>query len=135
MANYYASARSNYFRVKDKALFLEECHAIQCNVVHEERDGKEYCALLFEEGIPSFTYNEDGFEEEDIDWREFFAKHLQEDSVAVLMESGAEKLRYIIGYAFAYNSEGDCLKIDLDDIYPKILETWGDAIETTSASY
>jgi hypothetical protein len=35
------------------------------------------------------------------------------------MESGAEKLRYIAGYAVAYNSKGETVSLNLDDIYDK----------------
>jgi molybdopterin biosynthesis enzyme len=46
-------------------------------------------------------------------------KHLHDEDVAVLMEAGAEKLRYVSGWAVAVNSKGDLVEIGLSDIYEK----------------
>jgi hypothetical protein len=35
------------------------------------------------------------------------------------MGSGSEKLRYITGYAVAFNSDGDVETISLDEIYDR----------------
>jgi hypothetical protein len=138
MANYYASARSNYFRVKDKEKFIQEFPGnygvTDDGLIFEERNGKEYCCILFDEGIETWTTSDETGKIEDINWATFFAKHLEEDSVAVFFEAGSEKLRYIIGMAEAYNHKGDCISLNLRDIYFLIQDTWGD-VEATEAEY
>lgn len=136
MADYYASARSNYFRVKDKDAFVNHIQKMVPDVTvdKEETDGKDYYVLLFEEGIPTWCYD-DKYNDVEIDWRAFFAKHLEEDSIAVLMEAGAEKLRYIAGLAFAYNAKGEELVVSLLDIYGLITSTWGTDLEATPTEY
>jgi len=54
---------------------------------------------------------------DDQDIVELVAGHLSDGWVAVLMEAGSEKLRYIHGSAVAVNSEGDLRKVDLSEIY------------------
>lgn len=139
MANYYARARSNYFRVKDKDAFMNDVDRIMSGVTvdEEETDGKKYYVFLFEEseqGIPWWYYDEE-FNGVEIDWRAFFAKHLEEDSVAVLMEAGAEKLCYVSGYAYAYNAKGEELVVSLQDIYDLITSKWGTDLEATATEY
>ena len=36
-----------------------------------------------------------------------------------MMEAGAEKLRYISGFAFAFNNKGEEITIRLSDIYER----------------
>jgi hypothetical protein len=128
MANYYASARSNYFRVKDIEAFKADCPV---PVEVQNKDGKDYCVILFEEeGILTWDYNG-----EEIGWAALFAKHLEEDSVAIFMEAGAEKLCYINGYAIAYNSKGEELCISLNDIYDLVKKEWSPNLEVTYAEY
>jgi hypothetical protein len=133
MADYHATARSNYFKVKDKNLFLQECSFPGVEVHFVERDGELHCVLFFENGIPYEYYPEiaedlkDGNEldQEDIDWAALFAKHLQKDSVAIFMEIGAEKMRYLVGTAIAYNSKGEVLTLGINEIHSRIEREWG----------
>jgi hypothetical protein len=47
------------------------------------------------------------------------AQHLPKGEVAVLMEIGAEKLRYLTGIAIAVNYKGRATVVSLDDVYRK----------------
>ncbi len=47
----------------------------------------------------------------------FLAAYLKDDEVAVLMEVGSEKLRYLCGFATAVNSKGETVSISLEHIY------------------
>jgi hypothetical protein len=53
--------------------------------------------------------------------------------VAVVMEVGSEKMRYLIGYAAAVDARGRRIQIALSDIYRRCQETFG--IEPTLAEY
>lgn len=50
---------------------------------------------------------------------ELVSAHLTREDVAVFMESGAEKMRYVGGAAVAVNADGRTEVVDLDDIYEK----------------
>lgn len=117
MANYYCTARSNYFRVKDRNAFQEFCNRHQLKLI-ENQEG--YVGFLNDDpdggGFCNGWYEEDGeFHEEDL--IETLADHLVEGDVAVVMEAGAEKMRYLVGQATAVNSEGEVRWIDLNQIY------------------
>jgi hypothetical protein len=117
MANYYSSARTNYFRVKDVDAFnawvkeFENLHGVE--VVSKENT----FAILFdgESGVPN-SREVDG-DYEPLDFMDELSKHLADDEVAILHESGAEKLRYINGFAIAINNKAERRVISLDDIY------------------
>ena len=118
MANYYSSARTNYFRVKNVDAFnawFEEFTKGGAEAVKDA--GENTFAILFdqESGVPSSRQNGDDFDE--IDFMSELSEHLADDEVAILQESGAEKLRYIVGYAVAINNKGERRKISIDGIY------------------
>jgi diaminopimelate decarboxylase len=124
MANYYASARTNYFAVTDLEAFKAdiESKTSSVQVVSQEKDGLTLVGLLGSDddggGFP-FEYQDEDGEYVELDWAEIFKAHLEDGWVAIIMESGAEKLRYIAGYAVAYNSKGETVSLNLDDIYDK----------------
>lgn len=120
MANYIASARSNYFKVKDKDAFLEAMERVPDVLVEYGNDDTVVLTVQNSDwgGWPSYYYNdEDDIEEEDFDIAELVSEHLKDDSVAIFMEVGAEKLRYVVGYAVAINSKGEREQVSLMDIY------------------
>lgn len=118
MANYYESARTNYFKVKDPVAFRAFIETF-CNIelVVDDSDGS-FC-LLFEEGVPSSrSVVVNGVEDdEEIDLMSELGRYLADGSVAVLKSSGAEKLRYIGGYAVAVNNKGEQVSISIESIY------------------
>jgi hypothetical protein len=124
MANYYASARTNYFAVTDLEAFKAdiESKTSSVQVVSQEKDGLTLVGLLGSDddggGFP-FEYEDEDGEYVELNWAEIFKAHLEDGWVAIIMESGAEKLRYIAGYAVAYNSKGETVSLNLDDIYDK----------------
>ena len=84
-------------------------------------------------GLPSSRYDEETDDYVDIDLTKELAEHLAEGQVAVLMECGAEKLRFITGFATAVSWTGETVRISLDDIYQKAQEAFG--VEPSRASY
>lgn len=135
MANYYATWRSNYFKVKDIEKFKADMALIPGLRVLERPNG--LAAVVQEDsgdgaGIPQFLCI-DGKDAE-IDMCEELAKHLTDDSVAILMEVGSEKLRYLVGVALAVNSSGEVLQVSLGDIYKIVADQFGTA-EFTCCEY
>lgn len=64
------------------------------------------------------------------------AEHLPKGQVAVLMEIGAEKLRYLTGVAIAVNHKGRVVEVMLSDIYRKAARSFRIAeSEITEATY
>jgi len=139
MANYYESARTNYFLVKSIDEFKNEPvidallknGSIQINT--KEQGGKTYVTILATNdngnGFPFDIYDEGTIDDYvEIDWEGIFANHLQDDSVAIIMGAGAEKLRYIHGYAIAFNNKGETKVLHLTDIY-KLAQELGNDIQ------
>ena len=118
MADYYGTARSNLFRVKDKQRFIEWCTSLELKPIYkiDEVTKDELCGFLVNSeygAVP--THRGD----EDIDFFIELSTHLTDGEVAVVVEIGAEKMRYICGFADAVNSKGEIVSICLDDIYEK----------------
>jgi hypothetical protein len=119
MANYYATARSNCFRVKDRDAFLADMETMP-NIEVIEKDNGSFCILADDPdgaGWPGFAYDEETGEDYEVDISGTVAKHLADNEVAIFMEAGAEKLRYVIGHAVAVNNKGEYRIINLSDIY------------------
>lgn len=134
MANYYETARTNYFLVKDEEAFKKECSFIgDSELVSKEKDGKTYYAILGSEeyGFPVWSRDDNELENE-IDWADFFKRNLAEGSVAIVVGAGAERLRYVNGWAIAYNSKGETKSVGIDDIYA-LAESLGS--DVTRAEY
>jgi hypothetical protein len=128
MANYYATARSNYFAVKDETTFRQWAESIGLMVFEPTH------AHVTADGIPRFAiapgdgdecgwfctrYDEETDEHDDVDLTKELASHLRDDEVAILMETGSEKLRYLRGYATAVNSAGKSVHMSLEGIYAR----------------
>jgi hypothetical protein len=121
MANYYSMARTNHFAVKNLDSFKEEMDKIsdvsRPIEVWESKGEKITVVLGFPEGLPDSYYDGDADEEHELDWVNIISAHLEDDWVCVIQEIGWEKLRYLTGYALAFNNEGEIERVDLDDIY------------------
>jgi hypothetical protein len=123
MANYYSMGRTNYFAVKNLDLFKEEMDKISDVSrpidVWENKDGENTIsvALGFPEGLPDTYYNEDTDEDCELDWVQIIRTHLEDDWVCIIQEIGWEKLRYLTGYALAFNNKHGIDRTDLYEIY------------------
>jgi hypothetical protein len=139
MANFYGSARSNYFKVKDEATFLLWAKSVpglgvwsQKNEAGEQEhgvysdDGDSGCwpsCRELDDNHPDYEESDCG--RVDIDLTQELSEHLLEGQVAVLMEAGAEKLRYVTGSAVAVDHTGKTVTIFLSDIYKLAHEAFG----------
>ena len=122
MANYYATCRSNYFKVKDPVAFTSWCLRCSLEFFESERHDGLYAIASNDAdgaGWPSQRDDAAGNELEEFDMVAELATHLSEGCVAILMESGHEKLRYVTGVAIAVNAKGQITQITLEDIYDK----------------
>jgi len=126
MDNWYGHARSNYFKVKDAEAFKNWVKAVDSLDWWETDNGFAIYSTCPESGgWPSERYDEDTDEHEDFNLVDDLAEHLQEGEVAILMEVGAAKLRYLTGHAIAVRSDGGRLALSLDDIYKRVAQEWG----------
>ena len=126
MSNYYATARSNYFAVKDEMTFRQWAEFVGLKVLDPtlaatNADGIPRFAITpdngDENGWPSHRYNEETGDDNEVDVAAELAAYLKDGEVAVLMEVGSEKLRYLCGYASAVNSSGKTVCMSLEGIY------------------
>lgn len=121
MANYYGQTRTNYFAVKDPEAFKQELAKYPVEIITQEKDGVTLYGFLDNDpngggSIDEYWDEADGNSVE-IDWVEVFKRHLADDWIAVIVSSGAEKYRYVSGFALAYNNTGEFVGLDLSDIY------------------
>jgi len=125
MADWYGTARSNYFAVKDKEKFQEFCNKWDVEMINKNNKYGFLCTQDDKGGLPSFLEqeeDEDGqklLEPKELGMDDFvdeLATHLKPGHVAVLVEIGAEKYRYLTGYALAINSKGKTESINIGDI-------------------
>ncbi len=133
MSNYYGSARSNYFKVKDVAAFKAWVDSLACVKIWERQDGTFGIYSECKDSGCWPSTKSTGDEDIEIDLEEELAEHLQDGEVAILMQAGAEKLRYIGGYAVAVNHLGETVSVHLHDIYDLAKAKFG--AEPTRAEY
>lgn len=137
MANWYGTARTNYFRVRDVDAFKATLALVHPDIKVVDGDppsnpaGSVALIETLGEGWPSpcDSYVDDGDgacddcgtpgeHPDEYDILDLIAEHLVEGDVAVTIVAGAERTRYVTGRAVAINSAGDRRVVSLDDIYP-----------------
>ncbi len=133
MANYYASIRTNYFRVKDEKKFREFMAHVSGTEdrveLWEEKDKNGNTVFGFGTlggiaGVTDYHNNsEDDGEDEDSEADfDAFLDSLQtfvaDDDAIIILESGHEKLCYVVGSAYIITKDRcDCL--DISDLAVK----------------
>lgn len=138
MANWTGAARSNYFRVKNTAEFMEFASIFPVRIQKKD-DTDLLCVLSTAEdgGMPDCAM--DGGDEktiaakycgyvsgdEAIDMADHIAQFLVDGEVAIFMWAGHEGQRYITGGAVAYHADGRTISVDLNDIYKLVQEEFG----------
>lgn len=127
MANYVATARSNYFKVKDAEGF--KSWVANCpNVALISLDDGTFAVYSDDPDSgswPNYRWNEETEDCEEFDIFAEIAEFLIDGEIAVFMEVGAEKLRYCNGYAIAVHSNGEYETLNLDRIYDFAEQRWG----------
>jgi len=138
MANYTATTRSNYFRVKDAKAFTAWCHhrAIEFWIeMRPESPADDFYAISADTGDCCGWPTYDPAADDEFDFAGELAEHLDPRDVAILFEVGAEKLRYLIGVAKAVHPDGRTISVSLYDIYDRAREAFGPHFRITEGSY
>ncbi len=152
MANWTGTARSNYVRVADMEGLKKALEPFGAIGVYPKNPGAalvngEMVCFVAEndgDGWPSFGYEdavgEDGETTEvelEFTFEERVVPFLTPGEVLIVMEAGAEKVRYISGYAAAFQWDGQEAKsvyLSLNDIYGRAANEFGVNQETISAA-
>ena len=130
MANYQGAERTNYVRIREDRLNRVTRYAARFNIEMHEKDGA-YCFTPSEYtdgGCFNVWYqyeDDDGNEcEAELDWAEV-ALCMEVGQVLVVMSAGHEKLRYIIGWAAAWDWQGNYTSLSINGIYEQAAEKFG----------
>tara|TARA_S200002703_G_scaffold119699_1_gene105461 strand:- start:287 stop:682 length:396 start_codon:yes stop_codon:yes gene_type:complete len=108
MANYVAYARSNYFKVKDEKAFMAWADGLDIEY-HEGHDNTFMVMAVDGESWPTNRWNDDIDDQEDINFSSELSTHLADGWVAILIEIGHEKMRFLHGYSEAFNNKGELI--------------------------
>jgi hypothetical protein len=117
MGNYIETARSNYFKVKDLKRFKKAIAPFGGIEIIEGENGT-IAVLGRDETFPDMGWDENGNEMKKT-FSDVVAAHLTDDSVFVAVGAGYEKMRYVIGWAYAVDNTNTRVYINTDDIYEK----------------
>jgi hypothetical protein len=137
MANYYGQARTNYFQVKDLKAWRDELSNYPVELI-ETKDDDGTIKVGFMDanqdggGLDWQVYDDEG-EEAELDWTDILARHLADKEVAILMEVGSEKYRYLTGWAMAVNNKKETREISLSKDIMAVAQELGDNV--TGATY
>lgn len=118
MANYNCAIRSNYFKVKDDSEFEEFM-----GKVYGSEDSVELWKQIGKDGVTRFgfgcyggiaglrgdDYEDENYDQDDYQYDAFIdglIKYVAEDDAILIMESGNEKMRYVIGSVTVITSKG-----------------------------
>ena len=136
MADWYGTARSNYFKVRDNEAFKVFMQDLS-SMITEYNDADNTWWIRADDygngGFDWTIYDEDFEPDDSVNAMDEFASHLQEGEVAIFLEAGAEKLRYITGNALSIAWTGEITEINLADIYEFVAEKHG--VEPCRAEY
>jgi hypothetical protein len=142
MANYYAATRSNYFRVKDAAGFEKMCgdlHLEFWTKTFAEHPGDTFYAISADTGDcggwPSSRLDEATDEYADTDIESELSEHLDPRDVAILLETGSEKLRYLVGHAVAVHATKPSVYVTISSIIDLARQAFGPEAVITEAQY
>lgn len=132
MANPVSVARSNEFRVKDAEAFKSAMEEIP-NIEVVERSGK---FMVFGDDPDGCDWNTSSYVDDgdveyhaEYDLADEISKHLEPDSVCILMDCGHEKLRSLWGFAEAINHKGERKSVNMNSIFELAKELGSDVGE------
>ena len=112
--DYYATGRTNYFKVKDVDKFNNWVTSFGGEVI--SKDGQTELVGIIVNGIPDMKRSEDS-ELVEFDFYEELKGHLKKGQVAVYTESGSEGHRYVVGCAVAVCPGKEDVAVNIDSIY------------------
>jgi len=137
MANWYGTSRSNYFKVKDVEAFTADMDKHGIEYATKFKDKNDVFAVFGgDDGFFNSSYHDEATDDYvDFELIDVIMPHLPDNEVCVLQSAGAEKLRYITGYAQAFTNK-NLIQISIDDIYEKAAKEFNVPLDSISqASY
>lgn len=102
MANYYATARTSYVKVRDHRKFLAWANTVPgCEVITQTGDSGTLYGLMFDEegGIPCWRHDIHDDDDTDMDIYEEIQSHIADGWSITFQEVGSEKCRFLAGFA------------------------------------
>ena len=117
MSNYIETARSNYFKVKSLSKFKKAISSFDDIKIVKGQNGT-ITILGMGETFPDVGYTKNGNEMKNT-FSDIVSKHLTDDSVFIAMGVGYEKMRYLIGWAYAVDNTNTRVYVNTDEIYAK----------------
>ena len=151
MADWYGSARSNYVQVEDMEGLKKALEPFSNDITLHDEGEKGVCFTADGEygSWPCSVFLDIAYKEEpdgpELEREEEFVfnpatqicPYLKEGQILVMQEIGAEKLRYLTGYAGAYQAKtGNAVVVSIDDIYKKAAKKFGvDVNDISIAQY
>ena len=140
MANYEASARTNYVKVEDLDGLKNSLEPFQLTLHRTIWVPAGYYCILndYEGGWGEVLFDEDTDEETTFSFEEHVMPFVEVGQVVVAQEVGYEKLRYLVGQSAAFIRRPDgtieTISINLDEIYDLAKEKFG-VEHVTTATY
>ena len=137
MANYTATARSNYFAVKDAEAFKNWCATRDLGVWQGSDDNAARFAIApgAQSDCGGWPEHMDDNDEPADDLCASLVQHLKYGEVAMLFEIDHEKLRYLVGAATPVHSSGRRIDLTLAEIYTRARDAFGETAVITEVNY
>lgn len=135
MANWIGFARTNYFHVTDIDALTKSLSGFELTPTVSVVDKSLFCILCESDDGGWPAWGEVDGEDLDFSFQEIVMPFVAEGEVLVVMECGAERLKYLTGFAAAYVRRGDSVKeltIELSDIYRMVSEKFGVKLSAVS---
>ena len=104
MANFEEKVTSNFFKVKDSKLFINEIEEkeIECFFERKYNDNERFAIVSYDGLVAVDVYGED-FEYDD--FIELIQNHIYDDEIVVIKSIGNEALRYLTADATIVSKE------------------------------
>ena len=104
MANFEEKVTSNFFKVKDSKLFINEIEEkqIECFFERKYNDNERFAIVSYDGLVAVDAYGED-FEYDD--FIKLIQNHIYDDEIVVIKSIGNEKLRYLTADATIVSKE------------------------------
>jgi hypothetical protein len=120
--SYHATSRSNYFAVVDAGAFRAALASLGPTVTLFEGEGAHAGKFMLagngdDGAYPTVRVDPREEEDEEVDVPDLVAGHLPPGEVAVFMLAGADRLRFVVGWAVAIDHTGERVEVDLNQIF------------------
>jgi hypothetical protein len=132
MANWSGAARSNYVEIENFEGLTKALDPFSVEICEGSGENM-FCFLSKDEDCGCWPGSAtvdvgDGqeWQEEEVEFDPSvqICPFMKEGEILVMMETGSEKLRYLTGHANAYNKNGDCVSVSINDIYEKAAQAF-----------